>query len=665
MLQNPTQLIKDDNPIEAKEGIIQEADPLSIDIEDSELARVLEKRITDSKKYFNSVYQLDIRREKNETYLLGRQIGKNEKANKLRGYEARYQDNALYEIEASIKPVALSRMPNLIVTPGNPSPEAKESAKNISLIVDSDIKTRQTRKVLGMGFKHLPIYFTGIIKCIWNPELDDYEFINIHPNNIVVDEQCPINDVDYMSFVAEAVKTTPQQIIMRFPKKETEFIEEMNKQGVKIKQGEDWKLMATSLKYWEVWFTWYKKAEENQYERIEGLLWKYGDIILKKMKNPNYDYEGEKKFFTYDEVTGEKHESKENELAAAAIGPMMGLPTPNIQQETIYRNYFDMPHKPYYFMGYDQLGKIAYDETSRIEQNIYNQENIDTIGKRIIEKLKDRGKHIFSKEAGLTGKDLERMDMNNPDQDILAEGDVNKVHAWMQPPQPSQPEFAEIKMARERMFTLAGATNLSGILQSNVATSNQIAREANFSRIDDITEETINAAAEWMARWTLQMIKLRYSQEKMRKILGSKGTTTFLKIKSDMIDDGMEVHIKASGSDKQKRSNLAIDLAKLKSIDPLSLFEDLDLNDPEGRTEKLLMLSTDPQGYLMKFVMNLTPEEAAAKLNAQPMPGQPAGPEAPRPPFINPPQTNPQQPIPGNTAQAPVAPPTGVAASPQ
>jgi L-fuculose-phosphate aldolase len=39
-------------------------------------------------------------------------------------------------------------------------------------------------------------------------------------------------------------------------------------------------------------------------------------------------------------------------------------------------------------------------------------------------------------------------------------------------------EFAEIKMARDRMFTLAGATNLNGTLQSDVATSNQIARES-------------------------------------------------------------------------------------------------------------------------------------------------------------------------------------------
>jgi hypothetical protein len=227
----------------------------------------------------------------------------------------------------------------------------------------------------------------------------------------------------------------------------------------------------------------------------------------------------------------------------------------------------------------------------------------------------------------------------------------------MQPPQPTQQEFAEIKMARDRMFTLAGATNLNGTLQSDVATSNQIAREANFSRVDDLTEETINAAAEWMARWTLQMIKLRYTEEHMRKLLGQKGEVAFKALKSDMIDDGMEVKIKASGTDKQKRKNMAMEMAKLKMIDPLSFYEDLDLNDPEGRTEKMLLSQTDPATYMMKFVMNMSMQQGIDALNQQPIPGEQT--------YVNPVSTNQQQPDPGNPAQVATEPPVGVTASPQ
>lgn len=684
MLQSPYSLLQKtsiENPLQARDGVVEEADPLSIDIEDEELRKVLEERIRVSKKFFEDKYKLDTRRDKNERYLFGRQVAANESANRYRPYEAHYQDNALYEIEASIKPVAMSRLPDMIVLPGNDNPESVDLAKNITLVIDTQLKKRETRKIIGMGFKHLPVYFTGIIKVRWNPEkgeYGDYEFENVHPENVVVDDQCTTNNADDMSFVAQAMKLTVQGVVMRFPKSEEAFYKELKKQGVAIKDGESWKQMATTVKIWEVWFTWYKKKSETEYERIEGVLWKFGDVILKKMRNPNYDYKGIKKYFTYS-TPGDKASRVESTPEELLMGAM-GLPLP-IQKDTVYRNYFDMPHKPFFFFGYDQWGKIAYDETSRIEQNIYNQENMDQIGKRIIEKLKDRGKHVFSKESALTGKDIERMDLNNPDQDLLVDGDVNRVHGFIAPIEPTQQEFGEIKLARERMFSLAGATNLTGNLQSNVATSNQIAREANYTRVDDLTEETINNAAEWMSDWVMQMIKLRYTKEHMTKLLGKKGEVTFIKLKSNMIEEGMDVKIKASGTDKIKRQNNAMDMAKLKLTDPLSFYQDMDMNDPEGRTEKLMMLQTDPQGYLMKYVMKTTPLQGAQQLLNAPMPGQSAipgmGPQAPPPgseqtgPFGRPPgvpQNTPPGPQMGpsavNTAGAQMAPTPGVGASP-
>jgi len=667
MLQSPFNLLREtsiDNPVEPKSGVVNEADPLALEIDDTELAKVLDKRITDSQSFFNGEkYRLATRRAKNEINFFGRQISTLEKESKIKPYEARYLDNAIYEIEASIKPVALSRLPDMIITPGSDTPESEESAKNLTLIVDSQVKMRDNRRVLAQAFKHLPVYFTGIIKCLWNPqkgENGDYEFINVHPENVVIDENCPVNDADEMSFIAESMKISVQGVIMRFPQSQDKFIKELNKAGIKVKDPEEWKNMATTIKIWEVWFTWYKKKDNDEYERIEGVLWKYGDCILKKMKNPNYDYQGQQKYFTY-KTPGDKstrHETSPDELLMSAIS---GQPMPGIQKETVYRNYFDMPHKPYYFMGYDQWGKIAYDETSRIEQNLANQENMDQIGKRIIEKLKDHGKHIFSKDSGMTGKDIERTDMNNPDQDLLVDGDVNKTHGYIEPIQPTQQEFGELKLARERMFSVAGATNLSGQLQTDVATSNQIAREANYTRIDDLTEETINSAAEWMSEWIMQMIKLRYTKEHMIKILGgNKGNTLFVKLNSDMIEDGMEVQIKASGTDKQNRQNNAMNMAKLNLVDPLTFYQDMDMNDPEGRTKKLMMMQSDRQGYLMEYVLHMTPEQGAAALGAPP-------PIPPGAPMRQPPQAPPvapQAPTPVNTAQVATQPPQGVQASP-
>ena len=124
----------------------------------------------------------------------------------------------------------------------------------------------------------------------------------------------------------------------------------------------------------------------------------------------------------------------------------------------------------------------------------------------------------------------------------------------------------------------------------------------------------------------------------------------------------MEVMIKASGTDKIKRQNNAMNMAKMQMTDPLSFFEDMGMDDPEGRAAKLITFKTDMPLYSAEFVEKgptATTELAGklATLTQQGMntPGQTGG---------GAPIGNPQQPQPGNTGAVAAAPQPGVAASP-
>ena len=75
-----------------------------------------------------------------------------------------------------------------------------------------------------------------------------------------------------------------------------------------------------------------------------------------------------------------------------------------------------------------------------------------------------------------------------------------------------------------------------------------------------------------MARAALQLIKLRYTEEHFVRDLGDDGKTTFQKIHRDMIEDGMEVNITASGTDKLKAERRAMDMARMKLIDPHTFY---------------------------------------------------------------------------------------------
>lgn len=624
------------------EGISGEiTDPLALDIPDKDLVDSVDERIKNTRNFYKSDdYDLYNRRARNEIYRFGRQIITKEKDGDLKKYESRYLDNVLYEIEQTIKPLAMSRMPDLMVLPGNDSEEAKLMAESISEAVDTTIKERENRKVLGLASQHLPVYFTGVVKARWNPEIDDYQFETIHPDLIDVDHTCPTNNADDMQFVSQIVPLTVEEVVMRFPTKKEAFFKELESDGLMADRDEPtWKEMATTINIREVWFTWYKK-KDAEWERIEGVLWKYKDCILKKMKNPNFDYEGESRYFSYDE------EGNKSELSEVQFDQIMqtGMLPPDVKEERVYHNYFRRPRKPFFFFGYDQWGKQPYDETSRIEQNINNQMALDKRGKQIEETLNNRGHHVFSKEAGLTPADVEELDMADPDEDLVIDGNVNDTYKYIAPERPTPQEFQDLTNTRDRMYGLAGSSATRGQIQSDTATTNQIAREADYTRADDLVDETVNPAAQWMADYALQFIKLRYTEDHFVEILGVAGKVVFAKLNRNMVDQGMVVKIKASGTDKLRAQNNAMNMAKMQMIDPYNFYKDMGLSDPEGRTELLILAKADPVAYLSKVVKNIDTSQALATalINANlPTPGM-----ADQPP---------QNPVMGGTQQPPSA----------
>lgn len=660
--------------VEDEDYLGEETDPLALDIRDKDLVDIIDKRINDTRRWNAKHLNLYERRDKNVKYLFGKQLAEREAKNDIKPYEARNLDNVLYEIEATIKPLAMSQLPDLIVTPGQNTDQAREIAKDLTQAVDTQIKSRELRRVLGLAFKHRSAYFEGILECVWNPELygglGDYEFIVCHPDTIDHDHKPTEADANKMDYIARKVSRTVETVLMQFPDRKTEFVKELKLHGFKVDENGDptWQAMATPVEIREVWFTDYKKAGEGKWERVEGLMWKYENCLLGKMKNPYFDYEGRDEIFTYDNP---QLESTKRALTMEEMQQSMltGQFPANVQKDRVYNNYFDQPEKPFFFMVYDQWGQNPMDETTSLEQNIRNQETLDKRAKQIEETLNQRGHFIWSKMAGFKSSHIQKMDHNNPEQDYLVNNKPSDAFAFVPGERPNPQEFQDLDRTRERMYAISGSQAVRGEIEQNTtATNNQIAREGNYTRADDLVEETINPAAEWMARWALQMIKTRYTQEHFRRLLGKKGEMIFLSLHQNMIDDGMEVMIKASGSDKIRAQNNAQNDAKLGLTDPLSYFEDMGYPDPEGRVARLVTYKQAMPLYLSAFVETgpTTTPELIAKLQSitqqqqdqQAAAGQPAQPPQPGQPPQALPAGMPENPQPGNTGAVAAQPPT-------
>jgi len=659
-------------------GQITPTDPLSLEIPDKDLADIVPERIKASRAFFNDKYKLDSRREKNEKYRFGRQIDDFEKDKDTKKYQSRSADNAIYEIETTLKPLAMSKLPDMIITPGGEGEERKQSASDLTVVVDEVNKKIEQREALGMAFQHLPVYFTAVLKARWDPEKGkhgDYRFDVINPEYIIIDHTATTRNVDDMGFIAQKSPMTVQDLLMKFPNKKDEIFEELGLDSWKAGNKPTWKELATECNPYEVWFDWYKKdtgemmdREEMasiyepgvKWQRVSGVLWILGKLILKKMLDPNYDHTGEQKLFAYENPGDESTKVEVNEQQMM-MSAMMGLDIPNMAEETVYYNYFNRPHKPYYFFGYEQWGKIAYDETSRIEQNLRNQENLDDQNRTMLDQLKERKKHIWSKDGGLDKAAVQRMDMDDPKIDALVDGDPNRVHKAIDPDRPDVAQFNAKNGTMQRMYAISHSSAVRGDLQSDVATTNQIGREADFTTTDDLVENTINTASQWMAGWQMQFIKLRYTQEHLVEILGAKGDATYIKMRRDMVFDGMEVRIKASSTDKLKAQRNAIETAGLGPpfTNPIDFFKDMDMNDAEGRAERGMMFMADPMGYFTKYILKLEDVPAQAAAITAGLPPDVAGGTGGTPVYAGPPQ----QPSPqdaSNVASAPpITPPQG------
>lgn len=674
----------DDETVDApysEEGLAsQPTDPLQLEgIDDDDLADIIDDHESEYDDFYESKYDLFERRKKNEIYVFGRQLSiLNEDAQIMKDYESRYQDNVLYEIEGTIKPLGMTRLPDLMATPGNDSEQSILTAQEVSKAIDTEIKEQENRFVLGLAFKHFPVYFISCIKVWWNNELDDYEFGVVHPDLIKFDHTVPTKDVDKMKFFSQKVSGTISEIALRFPKKKEEFYEQLREDGLMVKDGDPtWANLATTLKYSEVWFHEYVRKEDNMVERVDGVCWKYKTVILGKMKNPNFDYEGESRYFAYDEVGNENTKRGLNQDELSQIMMTGELPG-HVKEEQVYHNYFRNPRKPFYLMGYDQWGKQPMDETSRIEQNLQNQKSLDKRGKQIEETLDSRGHHILSKEA-VTPAELEEIDFDAPNLDLSVQGNPNEVHAYIAPERPDKQEFDEISNIRQRMYGVAHSTATRGEIKAQApATSNQIAREGDFTAADDLVADTITPAAQWMGDWAMQFIKLRYTKDHFRWIMGIAGDEVWLKLNRNMIMEGMIIKVKASGTDKMRAQNNAMEMAKMEMIDPYQFYVDMGLSDPEGRTEKLVLSKEDPIAYLQKVIKGISTADALAKAlaNAEmPAPFQPpqAPPTAPgaqqmqsnQPGQAPMPPAQPQQPTPTNTSQTPQVPTGPAPASPR
>lgn len=610
------------NPVIPKDEVEVVRDALSVELSDEDFLEFAKRQRREEDEWWNgkaeSGYNLRKRQDDNERMLFGRQY----LGIKKKRYESTAQDNIILEAEDYLHAMAFSKLPDITVTPGSDTPEKKQIAKMLSKVLTPDRKSREFRhrkRVLGMAFKHMPVYYFGAVKRFWNPQkgkFGDMDAKFVHPQNLTLDHRSVTNDVSDMDFLYETVEETVKEILMKFPKSEKKFIEELYKYNI-FRNGTDdagnpypnennSAGMNTKVKYVEVWFKEYKKHKdkETEWEEVPGIAWYFNGCLFDKMRHPYWDWTGEPQTFSYEikEIEGKQTRVRQPATTDQLKQLLTGQTDEDTETETIFHNHLDYPEFPYIFLGFHQWGKSPVDETTRIEQGATLQNQYDKRSRQIDEILdRSRPKMVFSSSEGYTKDDVANIDPADPYQKVLLRGKLNESFLMMPGEQPQPQLFTNLLDERERIFDKAGVHQATRgqANQDTPATNTQLSREGDFSRLDDLMDDTINYASERWANWDMQFIKLFYTEAHLKRVIGPDGQWLNVMIHRDDVSDGMEVIISASGSDKLRAEQAATDDAKMKLTHPFQYYTDKGYSDPRGRTLGLMNFLMNPQGYLM------------------------------------------------------------------
>jgi hypothetical protein len=538
-------------------------------IDDTQLVAVFDERLKASKENDEKL-QIGKRSGENYDYWRGKQI----KLEDLQEHETPYMDNIIWQDSRHQIATAVSKMPDILVMPGNTVKEQQENAKILEKRLNQHVP--MLKRILRDGLRNLSIDYKAAIKVVWEPNADegrgDYKFYLCRSNKFGFNKTATIPQdgftSDNMTFIYEYINEPISLIMAKFP-----GAKEKLRQLYNVDSGQPGSRNSRDeIDYVEGWFTYYDK----QGKLHDFVAWKHNNIILGKDMNPYYDFEGYYK---------PKFDAE----------GLMEFDEPN------FRNFFDRPRKPFIFLSYENTGRSAYEDTSPIEQTWYLQRSVNKRGAQIT-LIADRmvPKLAFNKAMG-TRENVAQV-TNDVNEHIFIDSneDIRTMVTSFSsaPPSPMlyQDQQANRQQIDSKFAANAGARGETVSNESGI--SKQITREGNLVTSDDIAEIVVERAVFEMASWAIQMMKLKYDKDHYVRDMGKDGELVNEVINQDKIDDGIAVQVKAETTGKSERREIALGLAKIKAIDPLTLMEDLDVTNPKQRTKRLIAyLTGDQDGY--------------------------------------------------------------------
>lgn len=536
----------------------EDYEEFSLDINDTELLNLLDRSLqTDVDHWNKAPWSLAETDKRNINYLLG------EKQQDISVVidDREFINNRLFTATRAILSYATGQMAKVDIGPTSNDPEPKRLAKGVSLSLYQHSLDEDADDLFRIALLQLISRKRSYIKMRYDP--------NKGVDGDIVSELCNPEDITLDRFAGykkaprvryHRLQCTISELVTKYPSKQQQIYLHYN-----IERGV-YSQTSRMVQYYEAWFT--TTSSETTY----GVAWfiQGSGFMLDKMKNPNWLYTGSTK-----------------------------------NQRTI--NVLDEPPQPYVDFSYFNLGKSHIDETCLFDQAVPLQKLINKRLKQITDNADYvNGRWVMNKDSVEEADAKSFINKGTNTTLMVKSDDVNKAVVNIQSSQLPAYVYQSLLDAYAQLDTIMGTPSQfrgEGSAAQNTLGKDLLIKQQAGILQDDLVR-AVNKAARDYYRLKLHMMNVYFGEDHKFQQKGGDGNWNFFLLKDDTIHPNMKVHVETDSTlpiDKESIRAISQNLAKLNRIDNLTLFEDLGLDEPEMRTERLMRQQLSPVGYMQSM----------------------------------------------------------------
>lgn len=505
-------------------------------LSESQLSAYIENRKKSSSSIWEIVektYQKNINAYKNEPEWL----------TNLAKKRSRVRDNRIFVNTEAVINSIIANPPKPIITPGRDTEESKQLAINQERFFQDQYMKIGVKAELRKGLRNL--YFSRLIvlKPFWNTQKNNFDVKSIDPRKVRFSEKS--TKEDNSEFAIEDVTELKHVVYMRFKKDDDDTSAESKAFNEKLLKELGARDANTLL----------VNGDEITYEEAwcgDWLVCKYKDIILSKVKNPYWDWDGVQ--ITPEEeteiLTKSTKQSRVKDIlakagAAGAKEEAMleeGVAHEQTEMAAYYYNHFDRPRKPYIFATIFNAENKPIGETDFITQAIPLQEDIDETKRNITENAR-----IVNGIVKVDSTVMDQVEANKLRWEtggvIWGKGVASGVQRETGAPLPAFVQQNLDDSRKEIDDIMASSSAFRGVREGQETRGGRLALiDQSFLRLNELVQ-VIDYVNYELFNWFYQLAKVFYTEHHYAKTMGADRATETLTLMRDDMEDGTEVRV--------------------------------------------------------------------------------------------------------------------------